>query len=164
MLQSTYVNRSTINHQITVVLNFDFAYSSLAIHYIEDWTNVFKEVYRVLKPDSFFIFSCNHPVTYAMRGSDTEENWISKLEVVKNKNTRQVSVIGDYMTDFKVMNALGKDSVNTWRKSFSEISKEIHAAGLVIEQIIEPTPLKELEAISPEVFKRLSKIPKFAIF
>src|ERR1035437_3705343 len=42
--------------------SFDFAYSSLAVHYIEDWTNVMNEVYRILKPDSNFLFSCNHPV------------------------------------------------------------------------------------------------------
>src|SRR6266850_4009521 len=44
--------------------SFDLVYSSLAINYIEDWTNVFKEVYRVLKPNSFFLFSCGHPVRF----------------------------------------------------------------------------------------------------
>lgn len=143
---------------------FDFVYSSLAIHYIEDWTKVFSEVYKVLKPNSIFQFSCLHPVTFAMRGADTDENWVSKLEVVKNKTTREVEITGDYFSRFKVMNALGKDTVNTWRKSFGEISKEANLAGFVIEQIVEPLPLDELEIKSPETYKRMLKIPEFVIF
>ena len=36
--------------------SFDLAYSSLAIHYTEDWTIPLKEAYRVLKPGSKYIF------------------------------------------------------------------------------------------------------------
>lgn len=46
--------------------SFDFAYSSLAIHYVEDWENVFKQIYKILKPNSYFLVSCGHPVRFAM--------------------------------------------------------------------------------------------------
>ncbi len=143
---------------------FDFAYSSLAIHYIEDWTNAFKEIYRVLKPGSFFLFSCGHPVRYAMRGADTDTEWVSKLEISKNKETKEVVIVGDYLSRSQLKNGLGKNTVNTWYKSFSEIAAEIKAAGFLIEQMVDPKPLKELNDLFPEKYKKLSKIPEFAIF
>lgn len=52
--------------------SFDFTYSSLAIHYVEDWENVFNRVYKLLKPNSYFLFSCGHPVRFAMDNNKLE--------------------------------------------------------------------------------------------
>lgn len=144
--------------------SFDFAYSSLAIHYLEDWTKVFKEVFRVLKPNSYFLFSCGHPVKYAMRSANTDTHIFSKLEIAKNIKTGKITVTGDYLKRRKLIDGFGKNSVTTWRKSFSEISSEIASSGFLIERIIDPKPLKKLQNIYPEKFKKLSKIPEFAIF
>lgn len=67
---------------------FDFVYSSLAIHYVEDWNKVFKEVYRVLKPNSCFLFSCGHPVRFAMDDGGNAEHLVKKLEIIKEKKTK----------------------------------------------------------------------------
>lgn len=61
--------------------NFDFAYSSLAIHYIEDWSRVFSEVFRILKPNSNFLFSCGHPVD-------------SALEITVNNDMQRIKQLG----------------------------------------------------------------------
>ncbi len=144
--------------------SFDFVYSSLAIHYIEDWKKVLKEVYRILKPNSFFIFSCNHPTRYSMKNFKDELNYGAKFELLKNKKTGEYTITGDYLSRNMVFDILGKDSVNTWSKSFGEISEDISSSGFLIESIVEPKPLKELEAISPEKYKKLNKIPEFVIF
>ncbi len=144
--------------------SFDFVYSSLAIHHIENWAKTFKEVYRVLKPNSYFLFSCGHPVKYAMEVLDTETHRISKLEISRNKETKEITIVGDYLNKTKYIDELGKDTVNSWHKSFSEIASELFSAGFLIEQIVEPRPLKKLEEISPETYKRLMKIPEFVIF
>ena len=144
--------------------SFDFAYASLSIHYLENWTKVFKEVFRVLKPNSYFLFSCGHPVKYAMRGANTDTHKISKLEIDKNIKTGKITITGDYLARRKLVDGFGKNSVTTWRKSFSEISSEIASSGFLIEKIADPKPLKKLQKIYPEKFKKLTKIPEFAIF
>ena len=53
--------------------SFDFVYSSLALHYIENWTQVFDEVWRILKPGSYFLFSCIHPIRSAMIETKSDE-------------------------------------------------------------------------------------------
>ena len=121
--------------------NFGFVYSSLAIHYIENWTQVFKEVYRILMPNSYFLFSCGNPVKDATGGN--------YLERIKFPGSLSVP---------------GKDGVTVWHKSFGEIASEIKSSGFLIEQIVEPKPLKELKSIPPETYKKLNKIPKFVIF
>ncbi|MDQ5911959.1 MAG: hypothetical protein QG568_172 [Patescibacteria group bacterium] len=144
--------------------SFDFAYSSLAIHYLEDWTIAMKEAYRVLKPNSEFLFSCNHPVRFVAETADTDESWGYKIEVRKNKLTKAVTVVGDYMSKKKVNDAFGKDTVTIWQLSIGQISKAIHEAGFLIKTIVEPLPLEGMKEIKPESYKRLQKIPEFIIF
>jgi ubiquinone/menaquinone biosynthesis C-methylase UbiE len=143
---------------------FDFVYSSLAIHYIENWVNVFKEVYKVLKPNSYFLFSCHHPARFAMEASETPTHHILKLEIIKNKETRERTVVGDYLSKRMVKDALGKDSVDTWSMSLNDISRDIKEAGFLIEQIVEPLPLEEFKEIDIGTYNRLQKIPEFIIF
>lgn len=144
--------------------SFDFVYSSLAIHYIEDWTRIFKEVHRILRPNSYFLFSCGHPVNSAMKVLDTDTRKIKRLERVKNKETGETKVTGDYLNRAKLTDGFGKDSVNAWHKSFGEISSEIATSGFLIEQIVEPRPLEEFKKLSPEKYEALNKIPEFVIF
>ena len=144
--------------------SFDFAYSSLAIHYVENWTNVFKEVFRVLKPNSNFIFSCNHPVRFAAETANTEKYHAYKLEVQKDRVTKEITIIGDYLSKRKLIDAFGKDTVNIWHVPVGEISNAIYEAGFLIQKIVEPLPLEGMKEIKPESYKRLQKIPEFIIF
>ena len=129
--------------------SFDFAYSSLAIHYLEDWTQALKEVYRVLKSGSNFIFSCNHPVRFAAETANTDTYHAYKLEVQKNRITKKITITGDYLTKKKIIDAFGKDTVNIWHMPVGEISKCIHDAGFLIEQIVEPKPQERMKEIKP---------------
>lgn len=146
--------------------SFDFIYSSLAIHYIKDWTSVFMEAYRVLKPNSFFLFSCGHPIRTAMETTKNDEKEsVRQLGVIKNKTTDELSIIGNYLDRKSLSDTLGKvGTVTSWHKSISEIVQEARTAGFVIENFVEPKPLPEMEAISPRSYKKLSKIPEFMIF
>lgn len=145
--------------------SFDFAYSSLAIHYIENWANTFKEVYRILKPHSYFLFSCGHPVKSSMTANQNDIEKIRQLAIIKNKTTGETTIIGNYLDRNKLDTKFGEGSfVTTYHKSISEIVSEIKKAGFLIEDFIEPKPHPEMESISPNDFKRLNKIPEFMIF
>jgi ubiquinone/menaquinone biosynthesis C-methylase UbiE len=44
---------------------FDLAYSSLALHYIEDMAGLFATVFRALMPGGYLVFSLEHPIYMA---------------------------------------------------------------------------------------------------
>jgi SAM-dependent methyltransferase len=51
---------------------FDLAYSSLALHYIEDLAGLLGKVYRALVPGGRFVFSAEHPIFTA----PTNPGWL----------------------------------------------------------------------------------------
>lgn len=141
--------------------SFDFAYSSLAIHYLEDWTKALKEIYRILKPGSSFLFSCGHPVYSAAELTQADDEIREhQLSRRKNKILENIVVTGDYVKR-KSMNF--NDWI-IWHKSIGEISADIAEAGFVIELIHEPKPLVKMKEIAPSDYAVLTKIPIFIIF
>lgn len=145
--------------------SFDFAYSSLAIHYLPDWSQTFREVYRVLKPGSYFLFSCSHPVTSAMEVTEnTEDTKVRQLSIRNQKRTNSVEITGDYLNRRSMKDGAGAMQVTTWHKPLSEIIEESQAAGFTINKFVEPKPLEQMRDVSPNNYDRLNKIPFFAIF
>lgn len=141
--------------------SFDFAYSSLAIHYLEDWTKALKEVHRVLKRGTSYLFSCGHPVYSAMSHStDTDQFSESILSRRKDKVNGKIEVGGDYVR----RREMNYSNWYIWHKSLDEISSEIANAGFVIELIHEPVPLLKMKEVSPADYDLLLKIPNFIIF
>jgi SAM-dependent methyltransferase len=144
--------------------SFDFVYSSLAIHYIQDWSKVFIHVYRILKPNSSFLFSCGHPLRFAMDDTGNEEYFTRKLEIMEKADLNELTITGDYLTKRKTIDALGKDTANTWTMPIGDIATAATDAGFLIERLVDPRPLEELKEIDPQTYYRLSKIPEFMIF
>jgi ubiquinone/menaquinone biosynthesis C-methylase UbiE len=142
--------------------HFDFAYSSLAIHYVEDWTKVFSEVYRVLKSSSFFLFSCNHPVSSSMEVTRDDEDFsIKELSRTKNRKKDSVEIVGNYMG--RTSHIQRSFEVTTWYKSFGEMFNELSQANFVIRDLVEPLPLSKMKQVSPTNYLTLQKIPSFLI-
>ena len=144
--------------------SFDFAYSSLAVHYIEDWHRLMSEVYRVLKPKSYFLLSANHPVAYASDIVINDDKTRKKeLSRTLDKTTGSVTIVGDYLSRAALPGDTNLD-VTTWRKSISEIATEATDEGFLIAGITEPKPLPKMNELQPQAYKKLTKIPEFVIF
>ena len=144
--------------------SFDFAYSSLAIHYIEDWSKTFSEVYRILKPSSYFLFSTDHPAATAMETfRDDKKMKVQRLSLTKNRQTNEVVIEGNYMKR-RILEGKGDFPVTTWHKPLGEICSEATNAGFVIANIVEPKPLPKMKQVSPKDYNILIKIPCFIIF
>lgn len=60
---------------------YDFAYSSLAFHYVEDFGRLMRTVHRALVPGARFVFTIEHPIYMApanpgwSKGDDGRTNW-----------------------------------------------------------------------------------------
>jgi len=141
---------------------FDFIYSSLAIHYLENWTRALKQIYKTLKPGSFFLFSCRHPISSAMESRTEGDISFHDLSYKKDRKEGTIEITGDYLRHRPIKGAHW--NVTAWHKSFGEIVSEIVASGFIIKDVVEPMPLDEMKKISRAKYKKLNKIPYFLIF
>jgi SAM-dependent methyltransferase len=131
---------------------------------VENWSNVFKNVYRVLKPNSSFLFSCGHPLRFAMDKEETSDHSGLKLEIMEKNDTGEQFITGDYLAKRKIIDALGKNTANTWTMPIGDIATAATSAGFLIERLVDPRPLEELKEIDRKTYDRLSRIPEFMIF
>lgn len=115
---------------------FDIIISSLAIHYVEDFGGVVRDVYNMLCSGGYFIFSQEHPLCTCHSGGErwTRDQSGNKLYL----NLSHYGVEGEKQSAWFV------DNVKKYHRTFSTIINTLTAAGFCIEQIIEPLPSKEL--------------------
>ncbi|MBX4930276.1 class I SAM-dependent methyltransferase [Rhizobium bangladeshense] len=112
---------------------FDFAYSSLALHYIENFTGLVAMVQRALLPGSHFVFTIEHPIYMAPSRPD----WTSDAEGRRIWPLDRYSVEGARTTDW-----LAKGVIKQHRKLSTTLNALI-GAGFSIRHVEEWSPTKE---------------------
>ena len=134
--------------------SFDIAVSSLAFHYIEDFSGAVKNVFDRLSEGGIFVFSQEHPlVTCHSRGSRwTKDENGEKLYV----NLANYGVEGERETKWFV------EGVKIYHRTFSLIINTLTEAGFTVEKMIEPRPSPELLEKHPE-HKYIFHKPDFLI-
>lgn len=148
---------------------FDLLYSSLAIHYLDDWTTALKEALRVLKPGGAYVFSCNHPVESAQEHVDTELSKSVLLGRSVERATEARTIYGNYLSadgngTRKLTTRVNGMAVVMFHKTFGAMVREITAAGFVIERVIEPQPLPNMQTVDPKHYEQLTRNPTFMIW
>ena len=135
-------------------VSFDIAVSSLAFHYIEDFSGAVKNVFDRLSEGGIFVFSQEHPlVTCHSRGSRwTKDENGEKLYV----NLANYGVEGERETKWFV------EGVKIYHRTFSLIINTLTEAGFTVEKMIEPRPSPELLEKHPE-HKDLFHKPDFLL-
>ena len=133
---------------------FDVAISSLAVHYVEDFIKLAKDVYDLLNPTGVFIFSQEHPFTTApLAGA----GWI------KDPNGRtECYRLSDYSVSGIRNVAWIVDNVVKYHRTFSDIINWLIAAGFHIKNVVEPVASRETIEKLPGYANNLHK-PDFLI-
>jgi len=121
---------------------FDIAISIFALDWMQDLNAAFKEAYRILKPNGFFVFSTQHPI-YNLLGA--EELDLKKLKIAQSYFEKEWTFKDSTGIDLRVH-----------ASKISDIINGLIRIGFNIESILEPKPL-ETDVIPQrqEIFKMI---------
>ena len=138
----------------TLEESFDVVVSSLALHYVQDFEGVAKNVYRLLGAGGVFLFSQEHPI---VTSHSTGDRWTRDAAGKKQHvNLSNYGVEGERLTTWFV------DNVRIYHRTFSSIVNALTDAGFSISKMIEPLPTEELLERHPEQADLLHK-PDFLL-
>jgi ubiquinone/menaquinone biosynthesis C-methylase UbiE len=144
--------------------SFDFVYSSLAVHYIEDWTKLMNEVSRVLKIGGDFLFSTMHPVFTGGEDFVYGEGTMTGIARYKDRSKGEFYVKGDYFTPRKFEANMGEGLEVTWHhKSIEQVLEYCSNSGLRLVNLKEPKPMEEMKVAKLKSYVYYSRIPLFLI-
>lgn len=133
---------------------FDVAFSSLAIHYIDDFDKLLKDVHSILNPDGIFIFSQEHPLTTApVEGV----GWI-----VNDEGDQTHYLLSNYMNSGKRNVTWFIDDIIKYHRPFSELINSAIGNGFQVEGMLEPLPSESDIKKIPNMKKDIHK-PNFLI-
>ena len=134
---------------------FDLIYSSLAIHYIEDFADLAQKLYERLNDGGTLLFSQEHPIITATL--DGKGHWN------RNENGEKVTyTFSHYGMPGKREHHWFVDGVVIYHRTMGEIVSTLAKAGFVIDELCEPTPEKWAIEKRPDIKKEFLK-PNFAI-
>lgn len=148
--------------------SFDVLYSSLAIHYLKDWSIALKEARRVLKPGGVYVFSCGHPLDSSLERYSDENGRGRRLGMYTPKSGERI-FYGDYMSaaddgSRPITGLLKGIDVHAYHYPLSKMSEWITASGFSIIAIHEPLPAEEMKQKDPVHYAQLMKLPAFIIW
>lgn len=129
---------------------FDFIYSSLAFHYVEDFDAFAKEMYSVLNNGGRLLFSQEHPIITATVNGEGHFNKDFKGERI-SYTFSNYNEPGERKVHWYV------DGVIKYHRTFSNVINALAKAGFLIEEVCEPTPedwaIEKLPTIVKEYIK-----------
>ena len=120
---------------------FDLAYSSLALHYVQDLARLMATVHRALVPGGHFVFSTEHPIYMA----PTNPGWLIDSHGCKTWPVNRYLVEGPRTTDW-----LAKGVVKHHRTMGTTLNLLI-GSGFTISHVEEFGPTDEQIAARPEL-------------
>ncbi|MGH6838119.1 MAG: class I SAM-dependent methyltransferase [Methylocella sp.] len=120
---------------------FDLAYSSLALHYIEDIAGLLAKVYRTLVPGGHLVFSTEHPIYMA----PTHPGWSIDSQGRRPWPVDRYFVEGPRTTDW-----LAKGVVK-YHRTIGTTLNHLILTGFTISRVEEFCPTDDQIAAKPEL-------------
>ncbi|HEX6748343.1 MAG TPA: methyltransferase domain-containing protein [Longimicrobium sp.] len=116
---------------------FELVLSPLALHYVQDWDVLLRELARVLRPGGHLVFSTHHPFMTWMLYQTPDYFATERLE--------------------SAWDVVGK--VAFYRRPLTAITEALAGAGFVVERLIEPQPVEAFRHANPEEYEKFMKTP-----
>ena len=135
---------------------FDIVISSLAFHYIKDYSKLVKDIYNLLNKDGYLIFSQEHPFTTCTKYT---ENVKKGHTIIDDK---YFGLFSDYnRPGIRTKEWFEKDVIK-YHRTFTEIINVLVKSGFSIEKIEEPVASQEALTKNPKYINQLDR-PFFLI-
>ena len=134
---------------------FDLIYSSLAVHYIENFAELMRKIGNMTYEDGELLLSMEHPVSTASRGQ--------KVDYLTDKNGNEFAYkLSNYMKPGIRKDEWFVSDVVIYHRPMGVIINDIICAGFRITSVIEPMPTSEAIEILPALKKEIIR-PSFLI-
>ncbi len=144
--------------------SFDFAYSSLVLHYARSWTDILRRIRAALVPGSEFLFSTHHPVKWGMEKTREAEHLTYRLSY-ELWGRDKAEIHGDYLTTRQLDEVFFNEiPVSFWHRPFGDLLRDIRDSGFTLLDVIEPLPTEGAKAKKKNFWLAHQKIPQFVIF
>lgn len=142
---------ATIQDWVFPTQQFDLVASRLVLHYLEELSPVFSNIYRALAPGGRFIFSIEHPV-------------MTSCDRARLPNTvRQDWIVDDYFkTGPRAVSWMGGEVIKHHR-TVEDYFQALITARFTVEALRESRPRRELFA-DEETYLRRLRIPLMLFF
>lgn len=135
---------------------FDIIMSSLAFHYLKDYTQLVKDIYNLLNDNGYLVFSQEHPFTTCTKYT---ENVKKGHTVIDNK---YFGLFSDYNRPGIRTNYWFDADVIKYHRTFTEVINTLVKNGFTIEEIEEPVASEEALNKNPKYINQLDR-PLFLI-
>jgi SAM-dependent methyltransferase len=132
---------------------YDLVFSSLAVHYLQDFDSFCQRVRRALRDGGHFAFSMEHPI-FAARANP---------EFVSDGEGRLASAVSQYLNEGKRLTNWIADGVVKYHRLISTTINSLQRAGLRLETIDEWSATDADIAAHPEWEKERYE-PMFLLF
>ncbi len=129
---------------------FDVVISSLALHYVEDFPGVVKNVFKLLNEDGIFLFSQEHPLATCHSG--TGDRWTRDENGIK-----LYANIANYCVEGQKDSTWFVEGVLRYHRMFSTIVNTLTDNGFTILRMEEPYPTDEIIRKYPEYYDNYHK-------
>lgn len=135
---------------------FDIIISSLAFHYLKDYTQLVKDIYNLLNDNGYLVFSQEHPFTTCTKYT---ANVKKSHTVIDNK---YFGLFSDYnRPGIRTIHWFDAEVIK-YHRTFTEIINTLVQNGFTIEEIEEPVASEEAVNKNPKYINQLDR-PLFLI-
>jgi len=134
---------------------FDLVVSSLAFHYVADLAELFKNIYRILKPSGWLLFSIEHPILTCSQG--IHHGWVKD-----SAGNKLCWPVDHYSDEGKRESHWFVEGVIKYHRTVSTIFNSLINTGFTLKAVQEPTGTEEDLKAWPEL-KDVSRRPSFLV-
>ncbi|WEX86321.1 class I SAM-dependent methyltransferase [Sinorhizobium garamanticum] len=136
-----------LDHLVLPEASFDFAYSSLVFHYIEDFDRLVRTVHASLVPGAHFVFTIEHPIYMA----PSKPGWASDADGRRIWPLDRYSDEGKRTTDWLAR------GVVKYHRTIGTTLNTLVAAGFSIRHVEEWSPAPEQIAANPDLAEEIDR-------
>jgi SAM-dependent methyltransferase len=116
--------------------SIDLALATGVVHEIEDFDRVLRQVHRVLRPGSAFVFSHEHPMRLAVGrdGAGKDVLPLGRLEVRRS-----------YFDPAPMIVTYDDEAIQVWPRTIADVFSALHRAGYRVDALLEPEPVRSAD-------------------